>query len=197
LIIPGTDNFILTQFKLGLRSAAMACQLSTSAVSWIHNRRELNIFNYLNDFIGVSPLPLATSQFNEVGVLLHHLGLEESIDKSCPPSLVMTCLGVQLNTRDFTLSVYSDRLAKIESVLQTWLHKHTTTKSSLQSLVGKLVFVSKCVCQSRVFIARILHLLQSVKFNHHHINLNSEFRKDIQWWCWFLCLQWCVHDYHK
>ena len=49
-----------------------------------------------------------------------------------------------------------------------------------------MVFVSKCVHQSRVFIARILRLLRSVKFNHHHINLNSEFRKDIQWWCRFL-----------
>lgn len=89
----------------------------------------------------------------------------------------------------------SDRLPEIESLLQTWLHKRTTTKSSLQSLVGKLVFVSKCVRQSRVFIARILRLLRSVKFNHHHINLNYEFRKDIQWWC--RCLQRCVHDYRK
>ena len=161
----------------------MACQRSTSAVFWILNRRT---FNYLDDFIGVSPLPLATSHFNEVSVLLHYLGLGESIDKSCPPSPVMTCLGVQLNTRDFTLSLDSDRLAEIESFVTKWLHKRTTTKSSLQSLVGKFVFVSKCVRQSRVFIARILRLLRSVKFNHHHINLNSEFRKDIQWWCRFL-----------
>lgn len=175
-----------TVLTMGLRSAAMACQRSTSAVSWILNRRGLSTFNYLDDFIGVFPLPLATSHFNEVGALLHHLGLEESIDKSCPPSPVMTCLGVQLNTLDFTLSVDFDRLAEIESLLQTWLYKRTTTKSSLQSLVGKLVFVSKCVRQSRVFIARILRLLRSVKFNHHHINLNSEFRKDIQWCCRFL-----------
>ena len=175
-----------TVLTMGLHSAAMACQCSTSAVTWILNRRGLSTFNYLDDFIGVSPPTLATSHFNEVGVLLHRLGLDESIDKSCPPSPVMTCLGVELNTLDFTLSVDSDRLAEIESLLHTWLHKRTTTKSSLQSLVGKLVFVSKCVRQSRVFIARILRLLRSVKFNHHHINLNSEFRKDIQWWCRFL-----------
>ena len=131
-------------------------------------------------FIGISPPTLATSHFNEVGVLLHHLGLEESIDKSCPPSPVMTCLGVELNTLNFTLSVDSDRLAGIESLLHTWLHKRTTTKSSLQSLVGKLVFVSKCVRQSCVFIARILRFLRSVKSTHHYINLNSKFRKDIQ-----------------
>ena len=32
----------------------------------------------------------------------------------------MTCLGVKLNTLDFTLSVDSDRLAIIESLLHTW-----------------------------------------------------------------------------
>ena len=132
---------------MGLRSAAMACQRSTSAVSWILNRSGLSTFNYLDDFIYVSPLPLATSHFNEVGVLLNHLGLEESLDKSCPPSPVMTCLGVQLNTLDFTLSVDSDRLAEIESLLQTWLHKRTTPKSSLQSLVGKLVFAQAAQAQ--------------------------------------------------
>ena len=108
-----------TVLTMGLGSPAMACQRSTSAVSWTLNRRGLSTFNYLDDFIGVSPLPLATSHFNEVGVLLHHLGLEESIDKSCNPSPVITCLGVQLNTRDFTLSLDSDRLAEIESLLQT------------------------------------------------------------------------------
>lgn len=111
-----------TVLTMGLRSAAMACQRSTSAVSWILNRRGLSTFNYLDDFIGFSPPPLATPHFTEVGALLHHLGLEESIDKSCPPSPVMTCWGVQLNARDCTLSVYSDRLAEIASLLQTWLH---------------------------------------------------------------------------
>ena len=175
-----------TVLTVGLRSAAMACQRSTSAITWILNRRGLSTFNYLDDFIGVSPPTLATTHFTELGVLLNQLGLEESVAKSCPPSPIMTCLGVELNTLDLTLSVDSARLVEIESLLYAWLHKRTTTKSSLQSLVGKLVFVSKCVRQSRVFIARILRLLRSVKFNHHHINLNSEFRKDLQWWRRFL-----------
>ena len=90
------------------------CQF-TSAVTWILNRRGLRTFNYLDDFIGVSPPTLATSHFNEVGILLHQLGLEESIVKSYPPSPVMTCLGVELNTLDFTLSVDSDRLAELRA----------------------------------------------------------------------------------
>lgn len=175
-----------TVLTMGLRSAAMACQRSTSAVSWILAQRGRAVFNYLDDFIGISPSSDAFLHFEELGTLLQSLGLQESVEKACSPSAIMTCLGVELNTLDLTLSVSPDRLFEIQELLQSWLTKRSTTKSALQSLVGKLVFVSKCVRQSRVFIARILRLLRSVRFNHHHINLSAEFRKDILWWCRFL-----------
>ena len=42
-----------TIFTMGLRSAAMACQRSTSAVAWIASQQGRLVFNYLDDFIGV------------------------------------------------------------------------------------------------------------------------------------------------
>lgn len=93
---------------------------------------------------------------------------------------------VQLDTNNFTLSVSSERLCELETLLHRWLTKRTATKSGLQSLVGKLVFVSKCVRQSRVFITRILALLGKLRHNHHHANLTAEFRKDLVWWLRFL-----------
>ena len=98
----------------------------------------------------------------------------------------MICLGVQLDTNNFALSVSSERLSELEALLHRWLTKRTATKSALPSLVGKLVFVSKCVRQSRVFIAGILALLGKLRHNHHHANLPAEFRKDLVWWRRFL-----------
>lgn len=175
-----------TVLTMGLRSAAMPCQRSTSSVTWILAERGISVFNYLDDFIGISLPSDANLHFAEIGALLKSLGLEESINKCFPPSPIMTCLGVELNTITLTLSVSPDRLSELDGLLHAWLHKRTTTKKALQSLVGKSIFVSKCVCQSQIFIARILRLLQSEQFNHHHINLNAEFRKDIYWWCRFL-----------
>ena len=80
----------------------------------------------------------------------------------------------------------SERLCEIEQLLEQWFTKRTTTKSALQSLVGKLVFVSKCVRQSRVFIARILALIGKLRHNHHHAHLTAEFQKDLVWWRRFL-----------
>ena len=175
-----------TVLTMGLRSAAMACQLSTSAVSWISRQQGRSLFNYLDDFIGVSSPSKTTRDFQAVGDLLTSLGPQESSEKSCSPSHVMICLGVQLDTNNFTLSVSPERLFELETLLQRWLTRRTATKSALQFLVGKLVFVSKCVRQRRVFIARILALLGKSRHNHHHANLTAEFRKDSVWWRRFL-----------
>ena len=168
-------------------SVGVACH--TSAIYRKHTANPIDPHDYhLLGYTWNSQFDFDTvlTMGHELGELLHLLGLEESSAKSCPPSPVMSCLSIELITLDCTLSIDSDRLAEIESLLHSWLHKRTTTKTSLQSLVGKLVFASKCVRQSRVYVARILRLLRKVTLNHNHINLNSEFRKDIQWCCKFL-----------
>ena len=71
-------------------------------------------------------------------------------------------------------------------LLSHWLTKKSATKSQLQSLVGKLSSVSKCVRQSRLFLARILAMLRTVKRNHHHVKLSKEFFQDIHWWLRFI-----------
>ena len=75
------------------------------------------MFNYLDDFIGVSSPTTATTDFQALGDLLVSLGLQESSEKSCSPLPVMICLGVQLDTNNFTLSVSSERLCDIETLL--------------------------------------------------------------------------------
>jgi len=52
---------------MGLRSAAMACQRSTSAVTWIASQHGRLVFNYLDDFFGVSPVLTAHTDFQALG----------------------------------------------------------------------------------------------------------------------------------
>ena len=85
-----------------------------------------------------------------------------------------------------TMSVAPFRLAEILSLLKSWCLQKSCAKSALQSLVGKLMFVAKCVRQSRIFVCHILDLLRSIKSPAHHVRLTSEFRKDIRWWQIFL-----------
>ena len=93
---------------------------------------------------------------------------------------------MEVNTVDLTLSVTPERLHEIETLLLQWIGRRSATKSELQSLVGKLSFVSKCVRQSRFFLSHILALLRTLKHNHYHTKLSREFHRDIKWWLRFL-----------
>ena len=83
--------------------------------TWDIRQQGRSLFNYLDDFIGVSSPSTATSHVQALGDLLTSLGLQECSEKSCSPSPVMICLGVQLDTNNFTLSVSSERLCEIET----------------------------------------------------------------------------------
>ena len=131
------------------------------------------MFNYLDDFIGVSPPSTATIDFQALGDLLFSLGLQESIEKSCSP--LMICLGLQVDTNNFRLSVSSERLCETEQLLEQWFTKRTATKSVYR---GQISVRLNCVRQSRVFIVRILALFGKLRHNHYHANLTAEFQKE-------------------
>ena len=59
------------------------------------------------------------------------------------------------------------------------------TKKMLQSLLGKLHFIGKCVRLSRVFVSRLLHKLRSLDDNGIFL-IDREVRKDLLWWQCFL-----------
>ena len=71
-------------------------------------------------------------------------------------------------------------------LLPKWLTKKSATKTDLQSLIGKLAFVSKCVRPGHLFLTRLLDTLRSLRHTHHRDKLLAEFRKDIRWWMWFI-----------
>jgi len=85
------------------------------------------------------------------------------------------------------MSVMPDRLLELQTeLLPKWLAKKSATKTELQSLIGKLAFVSRCVQPGRLFLTRILDTLRSLRRNHHRVKLSAEFWKDIRRWLRFI-----------
>ena len=150
-------------------------------------RVSCNILSCLDDFMGISAPRTAFDNYALTGSLLQALGLQESSHKACPPSTWVTCLGVLFNTTTFTMSVTPDRLLELQTdLLPKWLTKRSATKTELQSLIGKLAFVSKCIRPGRLFLTHILDTLRSLRRNQHRFKLSAEFRKDIRWWMRFI-----------
>lgn len=78
------------------------------------------VVNYLDHFIGISSPDKAFRDYDTCGSLLRDLGLQESPSKACPPSPVLTCLGVEVNSLALTLSVTRERLQELETLLLQW-----------------------------------------------------------------------------
>ena len=121
----------------------------------------------------------------DLGELLHNLSLLENFQKACPPATIQVVLGVLINTVDGTVSVPSDRMEEIKALVNEWQGKKRSSKVELQSLIGKLQYVSKCVLQSRVFLNRLLETLRSMR-EKKSIALNVSFQKDLKWWARFV-----------
>jgi len=159
---------------------------ATSAVTHFMAFNGIQVCAYLDDFAGVSPPSTANKDFLFLGEMLSNLGLEEATSKSIEPSTRMEFLGIVFDSVKMTIEVSISRVQEINNLLQTWYIKRSASKRDLQSLIGKLQFVAKCVVPGRLFISRILDLLRGLKQPQHRRRLTAEFRKDIGWWLKFL-----------
>ena len=183
----GDQLFFDVRLPMGLRSAAMACQRVTNSICFMLSQAGCFALSYLDDFMGISTPHDADRQFELSGSLLQALGLQESSQKVCPPSTQMICLGVLFDTVNLTMSVTPARLRELQdAVLPPWLVKKSATRTELQSLIGKLAFVCKCVRPGRLFLSRLLDTLRSLRRPRHRVRLTADFRKDIRWWLRFL-----------
>ncbi len=171
---------------MGLRSAALMCQRTTSAIVYVLKKHNISVENYLDDLFGVEFPDKADWAYNKLGEVIAQSGLKEKPSKACSPATEMVCIGVNFNTQDFSMSVSKSRLNELESLLQIWSFKSEATKKELESFLGKLMFVCKCVRQSRVFVSRLLWQLRSLGSKSNTFRVDRELLRDIEWWQKFL-----------
>ena len=58
------------------------------------------------------------------------------------------------------MGVTPERLHEIRYLLQSWLDRETASLIEIQYLLGKLNFIAACVRPGRIFIVRMLQLLE-------------------------------------
>ena len=189
--------FVFISLMFGLRHSGLQGQRITDALSWIHRRLGLdtqeetlfNCVNYCDDLGGVeSTKARAEESFTRLGSLLPELGLDESVDKARAPSTVMTYLGVNFNTTTMTMSVPPEKMAEVKEDIERFYRKSTATRKSLQSILGKLFWVSRVVQHSRTFMGRLLTQLRDMsgKSENIKVKLSDDCKKDLLWWRCFL-----------
>ena len=189
--------FFFIGLAFGLRHSGLQGQKITDALSWIHRRLGLetvkeelfNVVNYSDDLGGCeADLPRALESFTLLKTLMDDLGLQESTKKAEPPSTQLVYLGVLFDSEALQMRVPPEKLAEIKSEIGQWSRKTTMTRKTLQSLLGKLFWVSRVVRLARVFMGRLLHQLRTMSSLGDNVKekLSEESRKDLKWWARYL-----------
>ena len=115
-----------------------------------------NMSNYIDDFLYCDLPSKINPAYNFLLQLLEQLGLDISQKKLCPPSTEVVCLGIEFNIVKRTISIPHDKLSEIIRLCKLWEGKSTCTKKQLQSLLGSLLYICKCVRPACFFLNRML-----------------------------------------
>ena len=118
--------------------------------------------NYLDDFGSAEYENDAWSSYFLMGRILKSLGVAESEEKSVEPTTRMEFLGNTTDSHSMTLEVSPQRKEELVELLRHWKGKKLFSKKQLQSLIGKLSFVTNCVRAGRIFLSRLIEQLSIV-----------------------------------
>ena len=138
----------------------MACSRLTDFFCYIMHQRNDVIYSYLG-LIGV--LCRIHEAFDYLLDLLHRLGFPISKSKLVPPTKVCNCLGVMVDTTNKTVSVTQEKLEEMLKKCKKVNNSTQVTLKELQSLIGFLMFLHKCVRPTRIFINRLSDSLRGVE----------------------------------
>ena len=164
----------------GSRASSAHMQRVAEAIVAILAKKGLTAFMYFDDMIVVSPdHDTASKQYIVARDLLVELGLPEAIEKAQPPSSSVRWLGIQIDAAAGTLSVPTEKLEQVIADASTHMNKRSISRKNLQSLLGRLLYVAKCIKPARLFVSRLLEQLRGAK--RMHININASMRADLEW----------------
>ena len=153
------------------------------------------LHNYLDDLIYCGLPGEIQNPYHFLISLLQDLGLAVSQKKLCPPSTWVVCLGILFDTVNRTMSIPPEKMSDIRTTCDAWSDKRVVSKNDLQSLLGSLLYITKCVKSSRFFLNRMLQLLRD-NFESNSIILTPDFFKDLHWFQTFLQIYNGVTIYH-
>ena len=181
------DSYYIDQsVPFGYRHGSIFFEKVTDSIRYIMRKHGFpDLFNYVDDIIYCGTPSEITPAFKFLTHLIHQLGLDINPKKLVAPTTSMICLGILVDTRTRTMSVPPEKLQNIARMCVEWQNKKFCSKRELQSLLGSLLYVSKCVKPARTFLNRMLQFLRSIT-NDSATKLTAEFCKDLNWFRTFI-----------
>lgn len=167
--------------SFGCKSSSAACQRVANAVTYLMGKNEHFVLAYLDDYAGTHIHHLQALQgYTDFVALTKELGLKLASHKCLPPCQRIEWLGFQVDTVQMTISIPKTKLEQVVNECSKWSTRKRANRKMIQSILGKLIYISACVEQGRKFVSRILDTLRSLG-DRNWTWINEDFRKDIEW----------------
>ena len=154
----------------------------TNLIRFILAKQGIKIFNYIDDIYACCHKDIANEAFEALTLVIEQVGLSINPSKVFPPTTVLPIMGIVVNVNERTFSIPEDKLHEIWCLCNEMFLRDRITKRELQTLLGKLLYISRCVRGARMYINRLLALLRS-HHTHTHITPDEGFYLDL---CWFI-----------
>ena len=155
-------------------------QRISDAITYIMQQKNIHIWNYIDDIFLARDSTDATVVFKDLVDLVEELGLPINKSKLTPPTQKMVIMGIEIDVKDCTLAIPDNKITEIRDIIEEFSSKTHTCKRDYQSLLGKLLYISKIIGPARAFLNRMLN----VQREHHDkkiIHLDNHFHNDLKW----------------
>ena len=168
----------------GHRCGSMAAQRLIEYFRYLMNLQGYTVYGYVNDVLGISSENTAMEAYEYLLDLLKMLNFPVSVNKLVPPTTKCNCLGLMVDTVEQTISIPEGKEIEILEKCRDFITHKYVTKRKLQSLVGSIMYIHKCVKSSHFFTNRLLEALRSC--NGNFVTVTDSIKQDVQWLIHFI-----------
>ena len=182
------EIYVDPMLPFGLRSAPKIFNAVADALEWYLRQSGIDeVEHYLDDFIVIGP-PNSSQCQSAMAILdnvCRQLRLPIAEHKRDGPTTCLIFLGIVIDTLKGELRLPTDKLQRLQSLLQAWGDKKACSRTELESLIGLLNHACKVVRSGRSFLRRMIDLLHSSSHRpgkNTLIRLNTGLRADLAWW---------------
>ena len=178
-------TFVDGTLPFGLRSAPLLFTALGDALEWVAKAHGAGwLRHYIDDFVtvgapGTDECARSMRAFKEV---CGRMGMPLDDGKEEGLAMVLTFLGMELDTLQGEIRLPQERLLGLRKKLEEWRGMKSCRKREFLLVVGHLNHACRAVRVGRLFMRRLLDLNTTVRSLDRRVHLNVAARVDLEWW---------------
>ncbi len=174
---------------MGLGTSCAIFEKISTALHWVatHKLNIPHMHHILDDFFIVAATYVTCKQqLDRFLRFCAHVGVPMSPEKTLGPTVLLTFVGINLDSVKMEASLPLDKLDDCKREILSLLDHKKATLKKLQSINGKLNFACSVILPGRCFLRRLNALTAGLQKPHHVRYLNKETHEDLKMWLFFL-----------